>query len=108
MRVEDFLTAPLRGKTSLNKVFWLYGVVGSLVYGAFELFLDPGNSVVMWIYEIGGLLISVYVAVATFRCAGNCRSKFWGRMAQISAVLSVLVLPVIAYIDLTGALTLSL
>jgi hypothetical protein len=108
MSFEAFLTEPLQGKTSLAKVFWLYGVGGSVLYGAIELFLNPGNSVVMHLYTVGGLLIDLYVAVATYRCAGNCRSKFWGRMAQISAVLSVLLLPVIAYLDFTGALTLSL
>jgi hypothetical protein len=107
MSFETFLTDPLQGKTSLGRVFWLYGVAGSLLYGAVELFLDPGNVAAMRAYMIGGLLINVYVAVATFRCAGNCPSKFWARMAQISAVLSLLVLPVIAYLDFTGALTFS-
>jgi hypothetical protein len=48
------------------------------------------------------------VTVATYRCAGNCASKFWARMARISAVLSLLLLPVLAYLDLTGALGLAL
>jgi hypothetical protein len=97
-----FLTDPLQGNLSLTKVFWLYGVVGSLIYGALELFLDPSNSVVMGIYVIGGLLLSVYVSVATFRCAKNCRSKFWTLMAQASAVLSLILLPYLTYLELTG------
>jgi hypothetical protein len=108
MNFRDFLMAPLQGKTSLNKVFWLYGVVGSLLYGAIELFLDAGNAMVMRLYAIGGYLISVYVIVATFRCARNCRSMFWARMAQISAVLSLMLLPVFAYLEFTGALGLAL
>jgi len=85
-------------------VFWWYGVVGSLLYGALEFFLDAGNALVMRTYIIGGLIISVYVAVATYRCAGNCRSKVWTRMAQASAILSLVLLPLIAYLELTGAL----
>jgi hypothetical protein len=101
-------TDPLRGKTSLSKVVWGYGLLGSIVYGAIELFLDPGNATAMRIYSVGGLVFSVYVAIATYRCAENCRSKFWGRMARISAVLSLVLLPVVAYLEFTGALSLAL
>jgi accessory gene regulator protein AgrB len=108
MRWPALLTEPLEGKTSLNRVFWLYGVVGSLLYGALEFFLDAGNALVMRLYIIGGLILSVYVAVATYRCAGNCRSKVWTRMAQASAILSLLLLPLIAYLELSGALDLAM
>lgn len=108
MALLSFLKEPLQGRTSLARVFWLYGVAGSILYGALELFLDPGNEVAMRTYVIGGLLINVYVAVATFRCAVNCQSKFWGRMAQVSAVLALLLLPLIAYLDFSGGLTLAL
>ena len=99
---------PLRGRTSLSKVVWVYGLLGSLLYGALEFFLDPGNAPVSRLYSVGGLLFSIYVTVATYRCAYNCASKFWGRMARVSAVLSLLLLPVLAYLDFTGALSLAL
>jgi hypothetical protein len=102
------LSDPLRGKTSLSKVVWGYGLLGSIVYGAIELLLDPGNAVAMGMYTLGGLLFSVYVTVATYRCAGNCASIFWARMARISAVLSLLLLPLLAYLALTGALSLAM
>ena len=86
----------------------MYGLLGSLVYGALELILDSGNALVIRIYSVVGLLFSVYVTVATYRCADNCASKFWGRMARVSAVLSLLLLPVLAYLDFTGALSLAL
>ncbi len=100
-----FLTDPWRGKTSLNRVFWLYGLVGSLVYGALEALLNPENAWVMGAYTLGGLIFSVYVAVATYRCANNCRSLFWARMARISAVLSLVLLPLLAYLEYTGGLS---
>jgi hypothetical protein len=108
MNLTRFLKEPLQGKTSLSKVIWIYGVLGSVLYGAIELFLDPGNSGVMRAYLIGGLVFSVYVTVATYRCAMNCRSRFLGRLVQVSAVISLLLLPVIVYLDLAGVLTLTL
>jgi hypothetical protein len=102
------VTDPLRGRTSLSKVVWVYGLLGSLVYGALELLLDSGNALVIRIYSVVGLLFSIYVTVATYRCADNCSSKFWARMARVSAVLSLLLLPVLAYLDFTGALSLAL
>jgi hypothetical protein len=107
MNFAAFLKEPLQGKTSLSRVFWLYGIVGSLLYGAIELFLDPGNAAVMRLYIIGGLILSVYVTVATYRCAVNCRSLWLARVVRVSAVISLLLLPVITYLDLTGALTLT-
>jgi len=102
------LTDPLQGKTSLSTVVWGYGLLGSIVYGAIELFLDPGNELATRVYILGGLLFSVYVTVATYRCAGNCASKFWARAARVSAVLSLLLLPVFAYLELSGALSLAM
>jgi len=107
MSVRSLFEEPLQGKTLLSRVFWLYGVAGSLLYGAIEFFLDPGSAAVMRIYTVGGLLFTVYVTVATYQCAMNCKSRSVGRMARVSAVISLLLLPVLAYLDLTGALNLA-
>jgi hypothetical protein len=107
MSIETFIKEPLQGKTSLSRVFWLYGVVGSLLYGAIELFLNPERQWVMRIYAIGGLLLTAYVIVATYRCAANCRSPMLARVVRVSAIISLLLLPVLAYLDFTGSLTLT-
>jgi hypothetical protein len=101
-----FLKEPLLGKTSLAKVFWLYGVLGSLLYGAIELYIDAGNELLMRIYVIGGIIFSVYVTVATYQCAPNCKSPAIARLARISAIITLLLLPVLTYLDLSGALSL--
>src|SRR5271165_6342519 len=106
MNAGAFLKEPLLGKTSLSRVFWLYGVLGSLLYGAIELFLDPGNDFLMRTYVIGGLIFSVYVTVATYQCAANCKSAFIARLARISAVITLVLLPVLTYLELSGALSL--
>jgi len=108
LKLWSALTDPLQGKTSLSTVVWGYGLLGSIVYGAIELFLDPGNEFAMRVYSVGGLVYGVYATVAVYRCAGNCASQFWGRMARISAVLSLLLLPVFAYLELTGTLSLAM
>jgi hypothetical protein len=108
MRWPAIVTHPLEGRTSLSRVFWWYTVVVSLVYGGLEFFLDPGNVLVMHLYTLGGFVLSVYAAVATYRCAGNCRSRLVTRLAQISAIGSLLLLPVITYLEFTGALDVAL
>jgi hypothetical protein len=84
-------------------VFWGYGVVGSLLLSAFGLFIDVGNSFAMRLYALAGLLYTVYVTVATYRCAGNCGSKILAGSVRVSAVLTLLLLPVLAYLELSGA-----
>jgi hypothetical protein len=106
--LESFVKEPLQGKTSLSRVFWLYGVLGSVLYSALELFLNPGSEAVMRMYVIGGLIFTLYVTVATYRCAMNCGSAFLGRWVRVSALISLLLLPVIAYLSLTGVLTFDL
>jgi len=76
---------PLRGKTSLNRVFWLYGVAGSAIYSVIGALFDVTNSLAMRIYVIGGLIFSIYVTVATYQCAGNCKSVLLARVSVFPA-----------------------
>ena len=108
MSVGSFLMEPLRGKTALSKVFWLYGLLGSILVSAFGLVFDPGNELEMRAYTVFGLLFSVYVTVATYQCASNWQSKFLARLARISAVISLVALPVLAYLYFSGALDVAL
>ena len=107
MSIAQFIKDPLEGKSSLSRVFWLYGIVGSLLYGAPEFFLNPENQLAMRIYTIGGLLLTVYVIVGTYRCANNCKTPWVARAARISAIISLLLLPVLTYLELSGAVTIA-
>lgn len=102
-----FFWDPLKGQTSLGRVIWLYGLVVPAVYSAFGLLFDVTDVAIMRIYTAGGLILSVYVTIATYRCAGNCRSVWVANLARISAILSLLLLPVLAYVALTGAIDLT-
>jgi hypothetical protein len=106
MTLADFLKEPLEGKTSLSRVIWLYGIAGSLLFGSIELFLNPENQFLMRVYTILGLFFSLYVTWATYRCAKNARSPLVARFVRVCAIISLLLLPVLAYFELTGVLTL--
>ena len=104
MTLTQFMQAPLQGKVSVSRVFWLYGVVGSLVYGLVEFFINPGNTFLVRLYTLGAYVYSAYVIVGTYRCAVNCRSAGMARFVRISAIASLLLLPILAYFELSGAL----
>jgi hypothetical protein len=107
MTISEFLKEPMQGKTSLSRVVWLYSILGSLLFGAFELFLDPENQFVMRIYTFLGLFFGVYISVAVYRCAKNCKSPTVARVARVCAVISLVLVPVLTYLELTGALSLT-
>jgi hypothetical protein len=100
---------PLQGKTSLGRVIWGYGLLGSVVVSALGVFIDPGNELAMRVYTVLGLLYSAYVTVATYRCAGNCKSVALARFVRVSTVVSVVLLvPLLAYLYFTGTLDVGL
>jgi hypothetical protein len=107
MTVWAFISEPLEGKTTLSRVFWIYAVLGSIVVSAAELLINPSSVWQLRVYVVLSLLFSLYVTAATYRCAGNCGSKLVALLARISAILSFLVLPFVAYVALTGTLELA-
>ena len=103
MTPAQFIKAPLEAKFSVARVFWLYGVAGSLVYGGLEFFMEPGNTVLMRIYTIGGGLYSAYVIVGTYRCSVNCSTEGMARFVRVSSIISLILLPILMYFELSGA-----
>jgi hypothetical protein len=102
--ITQFFQAPLKGKLSVLKVFVVYGILGSLVYGCLEFIVDPLNSFLMRAYTLGGFLYSAYVIVGTYRCAVNCKTLRMARFVRISCVISLVLLPVLTYMELSGVL----
>ena len=107
MSIAQFVKDPLEGKTSLSRVVWLYGFLGSILYGSLELFLDPENQFVMRVYTIVGLIFTVYCIVATYRCSNNTKSPWLARSARIGSIILLLLLPVLTYLELSGAVTIA-
>ncbi len=103
MSLLDAVCDSLQGKTSLARVFWAYGVLGSIVFGCLGLLVDPGNALLVRLYGIFGFLFQLFVAAATYQCAANCRSKSLARLARVSAVVSlILLVPLCAYLEFAG------
>jgi hypothetical protein len=107
MTVWAYISEPIEGKTSLSRVFWLYGVLGSILVSAAELLINPTNLWQLRIYVVLSLLFSLYVTIATYRCAGNCGSRVVAVLARISAIISLLALPFVAYFGFNGTLELA-
>jgi hypothetical protein len=105
--IAAFVREPLQGKTRLWIVVWLYGAAGSILYGAIELFLDAENTFVMRLYTLGGVVFSIYVCVAVYRCAANTRWPAFAPITRAIAIISLLLLPVLVYLEWSGALTLN-
>ncbi|HEX4151813.1 MAG TPA: hypothetical protein VHY75_06345 [Steroidobacteraceae bacterium] len=102
-----FLIDPLQGRTSIGRVVWLYGILGSLAYGLLEVLFDSAGQVGMRLYTIGGLLLSLYVTVATYQCARNCKTVLGRRLVRACALLSLALLPLLTYLEWSGALALT-
>jgi hypothetical protein len=105
--LSRWIMDPLRGKTSFGRVFWGYGILGSLLYSALGLLIDVENEWAMRVYSVGGLILSVYVTIATYQCASSLRSSFARALVKVSAVITLALLPFLAYLGFSGALTLT-
>ncbi len=92
----------MEGKLSVSRVFVVYGILGSLLYGCLEFFINPLNSFAMRLYTIGGFLYSAYVIVATYRCAINCKTRRMAQFVRISCIVSLVLLSFLTYMDLNG------
>jgi hypothetical protein len=102
-RLWALIRDPLVGRASLATAVWGYGLLGSLLYSALGLGLDTGSTRWLRLYAIGGFLYSVYASVAVYQCAHNARSRGLALFARVSAVLSLILVLLFAYLDATGA-----
>lgn len=66
--------------------------------------MDPGSAFLMRIYTIGSYLYSAYVIVGTYRCSVNCSSEGMARFVRVSSIISLILLPILMYFELSGAL----
>jgi hypothetical protein len=98
LALSDIILDPLRGRTPLWKVTWLYSFGGSILYSALGVFIPAGSSVAIRLFTIGGLILGVFQLVALWQCAYNCRSRFIGNFVRGSVVVSFLLLPLVAYV----------
>jgi len=91
---------PLRGRTPLWKVIWIYGFGVSVIYTlAAELWAQPGV-LGEGLNLLIGLVIGVLQSIMLWQCAYNTRSKsrFWGNCVRGSVVVAALMVMVTLYV----------
>ena len=96
------LLMPLRGQTSLWKVFWLYGLATNAVVAIGARAFLPHDTSGMGPILFVGLLIGVYQLVALWRCAFNCQSRSLGLLIRTAVGASLLALPIFIYVIWTA------
>ena len=97
----------LQGKASLSRILWVDGLLGSVLVSALGAFIDPSSERLMEPYLVFAFLYTVYVSVATYRCAGNCRFKAMTQFIRLSTWIGMIVgIPVVAYLYFSGAFNL--
>jgi hypothetical protein len=93
----DFFLDPLRGRTRLWRVFWLYGIVVSACYIAIADALLPGPSIANRFVGLGALMVALYQSAALWRCAYNSPSPFVARIVRTAVAVGLIVLPLFIY-----------
>jgi len=90
-----WLADALRGKLSLARAFWLYGVGISVVYCVIGLLIDTQNRFVATVYLLFGIALGVLQTVVLWRCAYNSRSRFLGQLVRTAMISSLILLAIV-------------
>ena len=91
------LLEPLRGKTPLWKVIWIYGFGVSILYTVFGAIFAPETPVGIGIYSFVGLALGIVQSLMLWKCAYNSRFPASGRLLRIAVVAGLLLLPLMLY-----------
>ncbi len=91
-------TDPIRGKTPLWKVIWVYGFGVSVVYTVLGMILVPETPVGIGVYILLGLALGIVQSVMLWKCAYNSRYPSAGKLLRIEAVAGLLVIPLMLYV----------
>ena len=101
MRIQ-WLVDALRGKVSLSRAFWLYGLGISIVYSLIGLFIDIQNLPAIVIYGIVGLALGVLQTIILWRSASNSRSRLLARLVHTVMILGFIVAGIMLYVLFTN------
>ncbi len=96
---------PIRGAIPLWKVALLYSIVGGGVLSVAMQLAGPTDPVALRVFGLVALSYAAYVTLAAFRCAGNGVPPRLARFVRIAAALSLFMLPLFAYLIVTGRVT---
>jgi hypothetical protein len=96
--LSEVLLDPLRGRTRLWKVFWLYGFVANGCYSVMVVPFLPGSTFTIRVIVLGGLIMGLYQAAALWQCAYNSRSRSLGRLVRTAVAVSLMPVPWFIYV----------
>jgi hypothetical protein len=96
-----WLADALRGKVSLARAFWGYGVGISIVYSVVGLLIDVENSLSAAVYLLVGAALGVLQTLVLWRCAYNSRSRFLGNLVRAVMILGLIVVAIMLCVLLT-------
>ena len=92
------LAEPLRGKTSLWKVIWIYGFGASVVYTLLGWMFVPETPFGTTVYFLFGLALGILQSVMLWQCAYNSRFHAAGRLLRGVVVVGLLTVPLMLYV----------
>ena len=92
------LIDPLRGKTALWKVIWIYGFGVSMVYTVLGWIFVPETPAGIGIYFLLGLALGIVQSVMLWKCAYNSKFPAAGRLLRLLVVLGLLAVPLMLYV----------
>ncbi len=104
MAALDFALNPVRGLTPLWKIALLYGILGGAVFQVIALIVAPTSEGGSRVFALLALAYGTYVTVATYRCAMNCPWPTFGRLVRAGAAVSLVLVPMAAYLIFSGAM----
>jgi len=93
--LPTWLADALRGKPSLARAFWFYGVGISVVYSLIGLLIGTQNLFVATVYLLLGIALGILQTVVLWRCAYNSRSRFLGQLVRTAMISSLILLAIV-------------
>lgn len=97
-RLPSALTEPLRGKTSLWKVIWIYGFGASVIYMLLGWIFAPETPLSITLYFLFGLALGILQSVMLWQCAYNSKFPAAGRLLRGVVVVGLLMVPLLVYV----------
>ena len=91
-------TDPLRGKTALWKVIWIYGFGVSVLYTVLGGILVPETPLGIGVYVLLGLLLGIVQSAMLYQCAYNSRFPAAGRWLRIMVIAGLVAMPLLLYV----------
>jgi hypothetical protein len=92
------LTDPLRGKTPLWRVIWIYGLGASIVYTVLGWAFVPQTPVAIGVYFLLGLALGIVQSAMLWKCAYNSRFRTVGSLLRVCVVIGLLAIPLMLYV----------